>query len=111
MSTKNTRSGGKYGGSHTTVIPAAGVVCDIAHDCPAVTRISPGRISAGLPSVGGKRRVKISDSGSVVVLMVRDNVSLQEIRVYADNIQAAKEAIARGARNEGLHISFGKKGD
>ncbi len=108
MSDKGSRSGGKYGGGHTTVIPAAAVVCDIAHTCPSVTRISPGFIKAGLHSVHGSRRVKITDDGGSILLSVRDNTSHQEIRVYATDTQAAKLAIACGARNKGLSICFGK---
>jgi len=110
MSTKGSRSGGKYGGNHTTVIPAAELLCDIADSCLKVTKISPGYIKMGLRSVGGQRRVKISDSDEAILLSVRDNTSHQEVRVWADDHQEAKLAIARGARANGLHISFGNYG-
>jgi hypothetical protein len=106
MSTKSTRSGGKYGGNHTTMIPAACTVADITHACPYVKRISPGYIKAGLRSASGHRRVKITDDGQSILLSVRDNTSQQEIRVYTKNIQETKLAIARGARNAGLAVSF-----
>lgn len=109
MSDKNSRSGGKYSGNHMTLIPAAATVCDIAHACPAVTRISPGFIKAGLKPVQGQRRVKITRQNGGLLLSVRDNTSHQEIHVYADEIQSAIETIARGARSAGLHISFRKE--
>lgn len=108
MSSKNTRSGGKYSGNHTTIIPAAAIVCDIAHRCESVTRISSGFIKAGLKSVSGKRRVKITERGGAILLAVRDNTSHQELYVYADDSQGAKIAIARGLRDKKFHISFGK---
>lgn len=109
MSNKDSRSGGKYGGNHTTLIPAAAIVCDIAHDCPAVTRISPGYIKAGLHSVHGQKRVKLIRDDGAILLSIRDNASHQEVRVYTTDMQATMLAIARGARNENIHISFNKE--
>lgn len=109
MSTKNHRSGGKYSGSHTTVIPAAGIVADIAANLPEVSKISLGFIKAGLSSVNGQRRLKITEREGNILLSVRDNASHQELMVYTNNMPACLLAIARGVRNAGLHISFGKK--
>lgn len=106
MSDKHTRSGGKFSGNHTTLTPAACLIADVAAKCSAVDKISPGFLKAGLKSVNGQRRVKIIDLGTCILLAVRDNASQQEVHVYANDHQAAKLAIARGARNAGLHISF-----
>ena len=106
MSDKHSRSGGKFSGNHTTLIPAAALVADIAHACSVVTRISPGFLKAGLKSVSGRKRVKITDDGAQLLLSVRDNTSHQEVHVYASDMQAAKLAIAKGARDAGLTISF-----
>mgnify|MGYP001589442566 FL=1 len=106
---KDSRSGGKFSGNHTTLIPMAAIVADIAHECPFVTNISPGFIKAGLKSVNGQRRVKISDDGASILLAVRDNTSHQEIHVHSKNMQATKLAIARGSRNAGLQIAFQKQ--
>src|SRR3989344_2133708 len=108
MSDKYTRAGGKFSGNHTTLTPAACIVADIAHACDAVTRISPGYLKAGLKSVNGQRRVKITSHGSYILLSVRDNASHQEVHVYVNDMQTAKLAIARGARNAGLRISFAR---
>lgn len=69
MSDKYSRSGGKYTGNHTTLSPLAATVCDIANKCDVVTKISPGFLKAGLRSVNGQRRVKITDKngGGVIV--------------------------------------------
>ena len=109
MSDKYSRSGGKFSGNHTTLIPAAAIVADIAHHCPWVTNISPGFIKAGLKSVSGHRRVKISDDGSSILLSVRDNTSHQEIHVHSRDMQKTKLAIAQGARDAGLNIAFRKE--
>ena len=109
MGNKYSRSGGKFSGNHTTFIPAACVVADIASACPFVFNISPGFIKAGLKSVSGDRRVKITAVGAMLLLAVRDNASHQEIHVYSENMQATSLAIAKGSRNAGLGISFGKK--
>lgn len=103
---KDSRSGGKFTGNHTTFIPAAVLLADIADKCAAVYRISPGFIKAGLKSVSGNRRVKITRDGSYILLAVRDNASQQEIHVYAHDAQVAMHTIARGARNAGLAIAF-----
>lgn len=106
MANKYSRSGGKFSGNHTTLTPTACLVADIAHACAAVTKISPGFLKAGLRSVNGKKRVKITDDGSRILLSVRDNASHQEVHVYANDMQAAKLAIAQGVRTAGLAISF-----
>lgn len=108
MSDKHSRSGGVFSGNHTTLIPAACLVADIAAKCSHVTNISPGFIKAGLKSVHGQRRVKITRDGASILLSVRDNASHQEMHIHSKNIQATMLEIARGARNAGLGISFGK---
>ena len=101
---KYSRSGGKYRGNHTTLIPAAAIVCDVADACPSVRRISPGFIKAGLRSVSGHRRVKITEQGEMILLSVRDNTSHQEVYIYADDVQTAKQA--SGAQKKNIRVSF-----
>lgn len=111
MSKKNkkSRAGGKYAGTHCTIIPAAGIVTDIAHEQPEVSKIIIGFIKAGLRPVTEKK-VKILDKKqNVVMLKIRDNTSHQEVIVHTEDAQTTKLTIARGARNVGMHISFGKK--
>lgn len=106
---KNHRSGGKFSGSHSTVIPAAAILADISSNLPEVTKIAIGFIKAGLQSVSGQRRVKITNRDGNILLSVRDNTSHQELTVYSSNVSVSSLGIARAARNAGLHISFGKK--
>ena len=108
MSTKHSRSGGKFSGSHTTVIPLASIVADIAAKQPEVTKVTPGFIKAGLRSANGHQRVKITRKNSHILLSVRDNASHQELIVYTKDQQKAVVAIARGLRDARLAISFMK---
>ncbi len=108
---KNSRSGGKYTGNHTTLIPAAVLICDIANKCALVTKISPGFIKSGLRPPRGGRRVKIADQEGHIMLTVRDNTSQQEVHVYASNTAEVKLIIARGARDAEIGITFRKEPD
>lgn len=105
---KKGRAGGKFTGNHTSLIPAAILIADIAEQCEAVYRISPGFIKAGLKSVQGKRRVKITENNGYILLAIRDNISQQEIHVYANDPILAKSFIAKGAKAEGLIVSYAK---
>ena len=109
MATKNTRSGGKFGGTHTTLTETAIVLVDIADNCDEVTKISPGFIKSGDGNGRGERRVKIFESGGMIVLTVRQGSTTQEVRIVSKDPQRTKLAIARGARNHHIAISFGRK--
>jgi hypothetical protein len=108
MSKKNHRSGGKFRGSHTTLIDAAAEVVDYAVDRPEVTGVSLCFIKTGLPPANGQKRIKISEEGGAVLLQVRGNTSQQLVMIFSDDFQATKLAIARHARSQGLSLSFGK---
>ena len=103
---KDHRSGGKYSGSHTTVIPAAGLLADLATMQPEVLKIALGYIKAGLPSVKGNRRAKIMERPGNLLLTIRDNVSQQEITVYTSDTQKSKRALYRGGLEHGIEVSF-----
>ena len=110
MATKNTRSGGVFGGSHTTLTNAAIIITNIAEKLSEVIRISPGHISSGLRPTSGSRRVKIVDlgDGKTIRLFIRDNITLQQVTISTEDKQKTMLAIAKGARNKGVHVSFGK---
>ncbi len=105
MSTKNSRSGGKFTGSHTTVIPAAGEIADIAERNPLVTKIAIGFIKAGLPSAKGRRALKIKPNGACLLLSVRDNTTNQELFVYATDLMIVRNQIAERIRKEGFQVT------
>ena len=105
---KGHRSGDKYTGTHTMVIPAAAILADIANKQPEVTKISLGFIKAGLPSAGGVRRAKITERQGNLLIAVRDNTSQQEIAVYTPEMQKTKLALFRDGQKAGIEISFAK---
>lgn len=106
MSTKHSRSGGKFRGSHTTVTDTAARIADIAAHIPGVTKVSPGYIKAGLPPAQGKLRVKIIRRVSHILLSVRGNTNNQELLVYSDNHQETMLALAQAIRNAGIAVAF-----
>ncbi len=102
---KHSRNGGKFSGSHTTCIPAAVIIADIADGSAYVTKISVGFIKSGLPNTKGQRRVKITIGEGSLLLSVRDNISIQELRIYASDVDGAKQVIATGAHKAGFSVS------
>ena len=110
MSTKSSRSGGKYTGSHTTIIPAAAEVTDFIHKRPEVTRISIGYIKTGLAHSRGGIHIKIGYGyNRCILLQIRGNNTQQEIRVWTNEAHSTKLAIAQKMRNQKINISFEKK--
>lgn len=107
MSKRDSRSGGKFCGNHTTFISAAALVADLADECPAVTTISSGVIESPRNRSGSRRHVKIVDTDYGVLLSVTDGAAHQEVRLYVSDAHKAKFHVARGARNANLTISFG----
>ncbi len=105
---KNHRSGGKYGPSHTTVIPAAAILTDIAERQPEVSKISLGFIKAGLPSIEGKFRAKITERPGNLLVSVRDNTSMQELTLYTPEPAKTKRTLYRAAKKDGIEVSFVK---
>lgn len=91
MSPKNHRQGGKMGGRHTTVIDAAQLVIDLAQRMPDVTKIVAGYITSGVK--GGKQRIKIKKITGGLLVVVRGSVSIQELRIYSDNIEETQRKL------------------
>jgi hypothetical protein len=102
---KGTRSGGKYTGSHTTVVPGAAVIADIADNSSLVTKISLGFIKGGLPPAKGLKRLKIMTDEGSLLLIVRDNISQQELRIYTTDVEVTKSIIAKDARKAGFAVT------
>ena len=109
MSSKSHRSGGKYSGSHTTIIPTAAGITDLAHKQKEVSKIGIGYIKTGLsPSRrGGCVKIGCGEKGRVL-LQIRGNTTQQEIHVWTSDVNKTKLAVARGARDLGMNISFEK---
>ena len=89
--------------SHKTWIPTAVELRDEIMLMPGVTKLSAGLIKmAGT----GQLRVKVTDETGCILLAVRGNISIQDVRVYTSSIQDTKLAIARLVRNRGFKLSF-----
>jgi len=82
MAGRINKSGGKYGGRHTSFIALAGELAKVLEHDERVSKISPGVIKAGLPNVSGDKRIKLIEQPSCVLVRVRENISIQEFRVY-----------------------------
>lgn len=103
------RDGKKFRGTHTTCTDLAGVVADIAEQLGDVTGISLGVIQSGAGVAGGTRKVLFADGMGSLLLTVRQSRSVQEVRIFAPNIQTTRTALARALRNEDIPIAFRKK--
>jgi hypothetical protein len=104
MATQKHRNGGKYSGSHTTVIPAAGLIVDSTHKCTAVTKIALGIIKSGLRPSSRGRSVKIKKKDSCLHLSVRDNIAVQQVYVYTNNVESTIQEIIDSAKGKGIEV-------
>ncbi len=95
--------------THTTMIEVAEViVCQGALRDPYATRITLGKIERTARGARGKYRVKFTDINGAILLQIRGNLYVQDIRVFTDNIQATRTHLAQFAATHGYAISFGK---
>lgn len=78
-----TWQGKKSAGSHTTLIEAVQPLIKEAEKISEVGRIALGIIKP-TPGRTGKRRVKFIKINGGLLLKVRGNTSVQEIRIYTD---------------------------
>lgn len=88
---KGHRQGGKIGGRHTSVIPAAEKLVDFLQREPAVNKISIGYIKHGIG--GGKHSIKTSLRDGSLFIKIRGTASIQEIHVYTDTPEDVQSAI------------------
>lgn len=102
------RSGGKFGGDHTTLIDLAAELADHAAKLTYVNRISPGIIQLGQGVAGGERRVKFGNINGGILMKVRQARSVQEVRVITPRPQIVMEALARVALGLNARIGFQK---
>ena len=84
------RRGGKFSGSHTTIIDAAEVVADTAAKQKEVTKIVLGVIEV-TPSK--KPRLKIVSIQAGLKVVVYSNISLQTIYLYTSDTKKTQSAI------------------
>ena len=74
--------GKKHTGSHTSYTDTAAGLVRVLEKDPIVRKISAGIIKTNLPNQQGRNRVKIIDEGACLLLSIRGNISMQEVRFY-----------------------------
>lgn len=111
MSNKGHRSGGKFGGSHTTMIPLAEVLVDSIVKHYSVTKISAGFIKAGLPSANGNRQMKIYDAQGGMRLRIRDNTTRQDVWVFTKGVQEITQILERVSLEKRIRFCIGESAD
>lgn len=99
------RQGVKVRGTHTTLNDLGARVVDLVEKVSGVTGVAPGRLvsNAGITT---KPRVRIADLDGCILLTVRQSRSLQEVRVYTQDVNSARLAISRALRNDDIAICF-----
>lgn len=90
MSRKTHRQGGKFTGSHTTIIDAAAVVVDTAKRREEVTKICLSIIQ-NVRSNGRRLKFKSIQAGWQVIIY--GNTYMQDVYIYTSNPETTKQAI------------------
>lgn len=88
---KNHRSGKKMGKRHTTLIDAAVPVVDYLLKHSHVTKVLAGHITVRLKTA--PHRLKIMEESGCLLLKVRGTASIQEIRVFSQNLEGVREDV------------------
>lgn len=109
MASHINRSGGKFGGAHTTYIPIAVLVADIAATCETVTNISAGYISYGGSGQSNRKLVTFIDAAGGILIIATCGTFHQEIRIYTQFLHETRLFLARKIRDANIPIRFRSK--
>ncbi|MBP6859071.1 MAG: hypothetical protein KBC69_00395 [Candidatus Magasanikbacteria bacterium] len=93
------RAGGKFSGSHATIIDAAEVVADAAVKQLEVTKVVLGIIEGNVKSK--QMRLKFKPVTAGWEIKVYGRISIQTLYVYTSDPEATKSAIERAFLHEG----------
>lgn len=97
--------GKKKRGTHGTFTPLAKTLAQELNKSSLVTGISAGQIKTGLKSAHGHTSVKVTKNPKgALLLKVRDNISVMDIRVFGTNYDDIIELVKKIAKD--LHINF-----
>lgn len=97
--------GSKKRGRHSTFTPAASDVCNQLAKNPIVTGISAGVIKTGLKAAHGKKSVKvIKNPRGALILSIRDNICVMEVRISGSGYDAIIQLLREIASD--LHMDF-----
>jgi hypothetical protein len=101
MAGRISKSGKKFAANHSSYTKMAGGLVRALEGNEAVSKISAGIIKTNLPNVGGKKRIKLVDEGSCLLVRLRGNISLQEVRLYGD-IAMLEPLVREYCESEGI---------
>lgn len=96
--------GKKRGGTHTTLIDAAEVPVRIASKIPGISRIAPGFIKSGLRAPSSGPSVKIIKETGCLLLNIRGNTSVQDVRVYHGDLDFAEAELNKKLRKAKVQV-------
>lgn len=100
------RSGGKYGGAHTTLTHTAALVANIANKSPLVSKISPGHINPGKGRGRSKRRVVIVMLMTCVKLNIKGDGGVQEVRVFGSEMRQIASWLQDQLAQDGFDVTY-----
>ena len=103
MANRISKSGKKFASSHSSYTKMAGVLVRELESAEELSKISAGIIKTNLPNLRGKKRIKVINEGSCLLLRLRGNISMQEVRLYGDN-RALISRIEDYAKQEGIQL-------
>jgi len=104
MAGRINKSGGKYGGRHTSFIALAGELAKVLEQDERVSKISPGLIKAGLSNVSGDKRIKLIEQKACILVRVRENISIQEFRVYGIDMKNMIELVREFTKKKRIEL-------
>lgn len=98
-------SGKKYAGNHSSYTKMAGELVRELEKYPEVKKISAGIIKTNLPNLRGDKRIKMVDEGACLLLRIRGNISMQEVRIYGLSIEDGAAIVGDYARVNNIQLS------
>ncbi len=97
-----TFAGGKFTGSHTTVIEPAETLIKVLNSSDLVSKISLGFIKNKAGKGGsGQARYKLHENGSGLKLVVSGAGTIQEFYIYTNNLTQVKALIGDNWNSKG----------
>ena len=87
-------AGGKFCGSHTTIIDAAYDLVRFLNNQPEVKKISLGIIRQ-CKAGSSQKNIKIKETTSGLELTIRGNMYVQTIFVYLEDAEANREGVEK----------------
>jgi hypothetical protein len=87
---------------------AESIVSDAALKDPNVSRVTLGLITKMKQSVQGRFRVKFTDISGGLLMRVRGNLYMQDIRIYTENAVDTAQNLISFSKKKGYETSYTK---